>query len=80
MPSVPAPAVRPVMPLGTPNPAIVRLPLYMTVLRSRTAQARAALAAKLPPAELARLQHMAATWKPGSTDVPSGAPATGAGN
>ena len=62
------------------NLATVRLPVYMTVLRSRAAQARAALAAKLPPAELARLQHMAATWKPGSTDVPSGAPATGAGN
>jgi TPR repeat protein len=56
------------------NLAAARLPAAMAQVRDRTARARDAVAARLAAPELERVQRMAASWKPGSADVPSDGP------
>jgi Sel1 repeat len=56
------------------NLAAARMPVSMPAQRATAVGARDSISARLPPAELARLQHMAAVWKPGSTDVPPDIP------
>ena len=59
------------------NLAAAHLPANLAALRTRVALTRDTLAKKLAPDELQQMQHLAAAWHPGSTDVPAGGPATG---
>jgi len=51
--------------------AAAKLSPDMKVLRDKVAHARDDAAAKLAPLELARVQRLAAAWKPGGAEVPA---------
>jgi S1-C subfamily serine protease len=54
------------------NLASARLPANLSAQRDQVARVRDTTAARLAPATLQHLQQIAGSWKPGSTDVPSG--------
>ncbi|MBI3516846.1 MAG: SEL1-like repeat protein [Proteobacteria bacterium] len=56
------------------NLGAANLPTSMTTMRDRVVRGRDAASKKLAPAELERVQHLAAVWKPGSADVPAEIP------
>jgi TPR repeat protein len=56
------------------NLAAARLPASVQQVRDQTARGRDVVAARLAPAELERMQKLAAAWRPGTPNVPADGP------